>query len=145
MWALLHCIGSARRTLRIITETTGLWNSTILSSSFPYIMAALWNRACHYIFILCFLLLSSLSSIFFHLFFLAYSQPSQNGCLPYFHTWCGLSVNLGCRSETCCMVLAKNTGRKKSPKIRHLGTIAKLCWAVIFAMKPCIDNQKKGC
>ena len=33
-------------------------------------------------------------------FFLAYSQPSQIGCLPYFHTWCGLSANLGCRSET---------------------------------------------
>jgi len=31
------------------------------------------------------------------LFFLAYSQPSQIGCLPYFHIWCGLSANLGCR------------------------------------------------
>jgi len=36
------------------------------------------------------------------LYFLAYSQPSQIGCLSYFHTWCGLSANLGCRSETCC-------------------------------------------
>jgi len=26
--------------------------------------------------------------------FLAYSQPSQIGCLPYLHTWCGLSANL---------------------------------------------------
>jgi len=24
----------------------------------------------------------------------------QIGCLPYFHTWCGLSANLGCKSET---------------------------------------------
>jgi len=40
------------------------------------IMAALWNRAGHYIFILQFLLLS----IF--LFLLAKSQPSQTGCLP---------------------------------------------------------------
>jgi len=54
---------------------------------------------------------------FFFLFFLASSQPSQIGCLPYSHTWCGLSANLGCRSETCCTRLAKNTGRKKSPKI----------------------------
>jgi len=30
-------------------------------------------------------------------------------------------------SETCCTRLAENTGRKKSPKNRHLGTIAQLC------------------
>jgi len=36
-------------------------------------------------------------------------------CLPYFHTWCGLSANLGCGSETCYKRLAKNTGRKNSP------------------------------
>ena len=48
------------------------------------------------------------------------------GCLPYFHTWCGLSGNLGCRSETCCAQLAENT-ECKSPKIRHLRTIAQLC------------------
>jgi len=23
-------------------------------------------------------------------FFLAYSHQSEIGCLPYFHTWCGL-------------------------------------------------------
>ena len=33
------------------------------------------------------------------------------------HTWCGLSANLECMSEMCCMRLAENTGRKKSPKI----------------------------
>ena len=74
----------------------------------------------HYIFFLW-----SLFSIFFYLFFLlAYSQPSPIGCLPYFDTWCGLSANLECRSETCCTRLAGNKGRKKSPKIRHLRTIA---------------------
>jgi len=52
------------------------------------------------------------------------------GCLPYFHTWCGLSANLGCRSETCCTRLAENTGRKKVAKNRHLGTIAQLCRAI---------------
>jgi len=51
--------------------------------------------------------------------------------LPYFHTWCGLSVNLGCRSETtCCTRLAENAGRKRSPKSRHLGTIVQLCRAI---------------
>jgi len=59
------------------------------------------------------------------------SQPSQIGCLPCLHTWCGLSANLECRSETCCTWLAeKNTGRKKSPKNRHLGIIAQLCQAI---------------
>jgi len=85
-------------------------------------MAALCSRRGHYIFVLWFLLLSS--------FFVAYSQSSQIGCLPYFHTWCGLSVNLGCRSETCCIRIAGNTGRKNSPKIRNLGTIAQFCRVV---------------
>jgi len=89
-------------------------------------MATQWNTAGHYIFILWFLLL--LLSIF--LSFLAYSQPSHIGCLPYFYTWCSLSANLGCRSETCCTRLADNTGRKKSSKIRHLGTITQLCQAI---------------
>ena len=72
------------------------------------------------IFYLCglYLLFSSFS------FFLAYSQRS------YYHRWCGLSVNLECRSETCCMQLAKNTGCKQLPKIRCLHTIAQLCLAI---------------
>ena len=40
------------------------------------------------------------------------------------------SANLECRSEVCCTWLAGNAGRKKSPKIRHLGIIAQLCRAV---------------
>jgi len=88
--------------------------------------------------------------IFSALFFLY--QPSQIGCLPYFHTWCGLSDNFRCRSETCCTRLAENTGRKKSPKIaiwasshnlicppissqrRHVSTIGKK--RVITAISP---------
>jgi len=42
------------------------------------------------------------------LFFRAYSQPSQIRCLPFFYTWCGLSVNLDCMSEICCMPLTEN-------------------------------------
>jgi len=92
-------------------------------------MVALCNRYIGQtiIFLPCdFYLLSS--SIFF--LFLAYSQRSEIGCLPYFHTWCGLSGNLECRSETCCARLAENTGRKKSPKSRHMGTIPQLCRAI---------------
>jgi len=41
-----------------------------------------------------------------------------------------MSANLECRSETCYALLAANTGRKKSPKSRHLGTISQLCRAI---------------
>jgi len=50
--------------------------------------------------------------------------------LPHFHTWCGLSANLGCMSETCCTWLAGNAGCKISPKSRHLRTIEQLCRAI---------------
>jgi len=51
------------------------------------------------------------------------------------HTWCGLSVNLECRSETCCAWLAGNTARKKITKSRHLGTIPKLCPAISLQLR----------
>ena len=70
-----------------------------------------------------------LSSILF-LLFLAYSQQSQIGCLPYFHTWCGLSANLACRSLKHAARGSLKMGTQKSPKIRHLGTIAQLCRAI---------------
>jgi len=76
------------------------------------IMAVLRNKAGHYIFVLWFLLLLSFSS-----FFLAYSQTSQIGCLPYFHTWCGLSVNFECRSDMCCTRLAEIQDVKLRKKI----------------------------
>ena len=59
--------------------------------------------------------------------------------LPTFYTWRGPSTNLGCRSETCCMRLAGNTGRKKSPSGHHRTTMS----GYIFATKACIDNRKK--
>ena len=101
------------------------------------ITAALWNQAGHYIFALWFLL----SSIFLS-FSLAYSQPSQIECLPYFHAWCGLSANLGCRSETCCMWLAEIQDTKitqKSPSGHHPTTLP----GYIFTTKANIDNRKK--
>jgi len=81
-------------------------------------MVAKRNRADHYIFIL---VLS---------FFIFSSSNLSRRRLPYFHTWCGLSANLRCRSETCCTRLAINTGRKKFAKNRHLGTIAQFCRAI---------------
>ena len=58
------------------------------------------------------------------------SQRSEIECLPYFHTWCGLSANLECRSETCCARLAENTTTTLS--------------GYIFATKAFIDNRKKN-
>ena len=102
------------------------------------VMVALWNRADHHIFALWFLLL--LSSFFF-------SSPNLSRrrldvChRPYFHTWCGLSANLECRSEMCCTRLAeiqdaksrqKSTSghhrsicRAISSQLRHVSTIRK--------------------
>ena len=110
---------------------------TLCFSNDAFVMA--W--AGHYIFALWFLLL------LFFLFFLAYnSQMSHIELLPYFHTWCGLSANLECMSETCCTRLAENklTRRKKSPKIRHLGTIAQLCWAISSQLRH-VSTIEKSC
>jgi len=87
------------------------------------IMVALCNKADHYIFV----------CGFFFLF----------GYLPYLHTWCGPSVNLECRSETCCARLAGNTGGKKVAKNRHLGTIAQLCRALSSQLKHVSTIGKK--
>jgi len=58
------------------------------------------------------------------------------------HTWCGLSVNLGCRSETCCEP-AGSAGPKKSPKSGDLGTIAKLCRAISPQIRHVLTVGKK--
>jgi len=82
------------------------------------IMATLCNRAGHYIFALWFLLL----------------------LLSFFPR---LSANLRCRSETCCMRLPGNTGRKKVTKNRHLHHRTTFS-GYIFATKARIDNWKKN-
>ena len=67
----------------------------LMSSCFQsIIIATLRSRCRRSILSLLFLVLSSL--------FLVYSQRPQIGWLPCFHTWRGLSANLGCRSEMCC-------------------------------------------
>ena len=105
------------------------------------IMTALWNRARHYIFILWFLLLLPSSSIF--LFYIAYSQPSHIGYLPYFHTTCGLSANLRCRSERRCTRHAANAGPKNVAKNRHLGTIPQICRAISSQLRHISTIGKK--
>jgi len=87
------------------------------------------------------------SSIFLSSFFLAYSQRSEIGWLPYLHTWCGLSVNLGCTPETWCtnvMHAARwkyrtHNSPKKLPSEHHRITLS----GYIFAIKARIDNRKK--
>jgi len=82
---------------------------------------------------------------FFLSFFLAYSQWSEIGCLPYFHTRCGLSENLECMSEMCCKRLAENTGRKNYAKNRHLHTIAQGAISSQRRHEACTDNRKTTC
>ena len=103
-----------------------------------FIMVALCNRADHYIFALWFLSFFSFSSS--SSFFPRLISLVRDGCLPYFHTWCGLSANLECMSEMCCMQLAENTGRKKSPFWHHRTTLS---GCNIFAAEAYIDNRKK--
>ena len=82
------------------------------------IMAALRSRCGHYIFILC---------VFFFPGLISAVADWMSTIIPHMVWPC---ANLGCRSETCCTRLAENTGRNKSPKIRHLATIAQLCRAI---------------
>ena len=77
-------------------------------------------------------------------FFPSFSSPNlSRRRLNVYHTSnptrCGLSANLGCRSETCCTRLDVNTGRKKSP-CRHYCANSS---GHIFASKAHIDTRKK--
>jgi len=51
---------------------------------------------------------------------------------------------LQCMSETCCMWLAKNTGRKKDAKNRHLGTIPQLRQAISLQLRHILTIGKKS-
>jgi len=82
-------------------------------------MAAICNRAGHYIVVLWILSFFFLSS-----FFVAWCQRSQIGCLPYFYTWCGPNANLECRSEMSCNSLEMQDPKiaKNSPSWHHRTT-----------------------
>jgi len=77
-------------------------------------------------------------SMFFPRLILA--AVDQIGCLPYFHTWCGPSAYLECRSEMCCTWLAGNTGHKQNC---HFGTIAKPCRAISSELRHVSPIRKK--
>jgi len=83
---------------------------------------------------------------FFFLIFLAYSQRSEIGCLPHFHTQCGLSVNLECRSENNVLHAARWKCRtQKLCKNRHLHIIAQL-WHVSTVGKNLLNvNISSAC
>jgi len=81
---------------------------------------------------------SSIYLSFFLSFFprLIPAVPDWMFTVSYFHTWCGVSANLGCRSETCCTRLAEKIGcRLRVAKIsasgHHLTTLS----GCIFAIK----------
>jgi len=79
-------------------------------------MAALHSRCGHYIFAMWFLLLISFSPRL-----MSAVADWMSTIPPHIYD---LSVNLECMSEMCSTRLAENTGRKKSPKNRYLGTVA---------------------
>jgi len=94
-----------------------------------FVMAALGNRAGHYIFAL---------SIFYLSFFprlISAVADSMSTILPHM-VW---PSNSECRSEMCCMRLAGNAGPKKSPFWHHRTNLS----GFIFATKERIDNRKK--
>jgi len=101
-------------------------------------MAALHSRMRIYIFSSCgFFFLSSF------LISLPNLHRSDIGCLPYFHTWCGLSANFECMSEMCCTQIAENTGHKNDAKTRRLGTIAQICQAISSQLRHVSTIGKK--
>jgi len=113
----------------IIAKIREISGKTVISWKAAHflIMAALCNRAGHYIFVLLFLLLLLPTCFCFPRLFLAVADWMYS-ILPHMVR---PSANLECKSEMCCTRLAGNAGRKKSPKIRHLHTIAQLCRAYL--------------
>ena len=64
------------------------------------------------------IIFSSCSLFFFLVFFHRLISAVADWISTILHTWCGLSANLGCRSETCHVlhVARQNTGRKNRQK-----------------------------
>ena len=83
-------------------------------------------------------------SFFFFLYFSSRNLRGRRLGVPYFHTWCGLSANLECRSETCCARLAEMQDTKIAknwPSEHHRTTLS----GYIVATKAHIDNRNKTC
>jgi len=62
----------------------------------------------------------------------------------YFHTWCGLSVNLEYRSETCVRGSLKIQHAKNRQKVAILGTIPQLCRAISSQLRHISTIGKKS-
>jgi len=136
LFAICHRLFSF---LSPLPSSDSIWATIVWKIREKIIVAALYSR-CDIIFLPWDFYLSSFYLSSFYLFlFLALSQQSQIGCLPYFYTWCDLSANLECMSEMCCTRLAGNIGHKKSPSAHHHTNLS----GYIFAIKAHIDNQKK--
>jgi len=86
---------------------------------------------------------AAVASVFFFFFSPPlYSQRSQTGCLPYFHTWCSLSPNLEFMSEMCCTRRAENTVRKNLRRKIGICAPSPKFVGYIFAIRASIDNRK---
>ena len=94
-------------------------------------MAAVRSRCGRCIFVLFLLLLSFFRRLI--------SAVADWVSIPYFYTWCCPSANLECRSEMCCMRLARNARSKNSPSGHHRTTLS----GYILTSKAYIDNRKK--
>jgi len=91
-----------------------------------------------------FLPCSLVCSFFLLPFFVAYSQRSEIGCLPYFHTWCArivriLNAGLKCAAGGSPKIQDAKKSPKNSPSGHHNDTNLSCC---ILASKTCIDNRK---
>jgi len=82
-------------------------------------------------------------SSFFLSSFFAYSQPSHIECLLYFHTWCGLSANLGMKVWNVLHTARWKYRTQKLPKNLPSGHNCTTLSGWIFATKAYIDNRKK--
>jgi len=75
-------------------------------------------------------------------FFLAYSQRSDIACLPYFHTWCGLSANLEFMSECAACGWLKIQDAKIAQKIAICAPLHNFVWLYLRNKLAYIDNRK---
>ena len=74
--------------------------------------------------------------------FLILSLTDLAKSLPYFHTWCGLSANLGLkRAARGSLKIQDGKIAKNSPSGHHPTNLSDY----IFATKSYIDNRKKAC
>ena len=110
--------------------TAGLWRygdwRHVATGCNALVMAALWHRAGHYIFALRFLLSSS-SSIFL------FSSPNLSRCrLDVLYSTHMLWPYCEFKLQIWNVMHAARWkySTQKSPKIRHLGTVAQLCRAI---------------